>query len=116
MRTALAGPGLDHGTMLNLKKPQVPHDYAGDFTVNDVWLYITVLWNTRPETVDRLIAARRGAVRRRVHILRRHDRGPRTPTTPWARIIPAVFAQYQLTLHGAEVNVLTRRHVAPTSG
>ncbi len=110
MRAALAARGLDHGTMLNLKNSQVVHDYGGDFVINDVWMYITVLWNTRPETVDRLVAAIEaerfvGIFLSPGVLTAEHDVG----TTPWPRIIHAVFAHYRVTLRGAEVNVLTRR-------
>ncbi|HEY2385433.1 MAG TPA: hypothetical protein VGK30_00610 [Candidatus Binatia bacterium] len=110
MRQALAARGLDHGMMLNLKNSQVVHDYAGDFAINDLWMYITVLWNTRPETVDRLIAAIEAERFEGIFVspgvvTAEHDVG----TTPWARIVHAVFAHYRVRLRGAEVNVLTRR-------
>ena len=116
MRAALAVHGLDHGTMLNLKNSQVVHDYAGDFVLNDVWMYITVLWNTRPETVDRLVAAIEAERFDGIFVgpgvlSAAHDVGP----SPWARIIHAVFAHYQVAFRGSEVNVLTRRSAAPAS-
>jgi hypothetical protein len=110
MRQALAARSLDHGMMLNLKNSQVVHDYGGDFAVNDLWMYITVLWNTRPETVDRLIAAIEaerfdGIFVSPGVVSAEHDVG----NSPWARIVHAVFAHYKVRLRGAEVNVLTRR-------
>ena len=110
MRQALAARGLDHGMMLNLKNSQVVHDYAGEFVVNDVWMYITVLWNTRPETVDRLIAAIEaerfdGIFVSSGVVTAEHDVG----NAPWPRIVHAVFAHYKVRLRGAEVNVLTRQ-------
>jgi hypothetical protein len=102
--------GVAHGRMLNLKNSQVPHDFAGDFTLNDVWMYVTVLWNTRPETVDRLVQAiDRGTFDAILTspgvVSSKHDIGD----APWSRIIHAVFRNYALAYHGEEVNVLTRR-------
>jgi hypothetical protein len=96
--------------MLNLKNSQVVHDFPGDMTVNDVWMYVTVLWNSRPETVDRLIGAidaeRFDAIFVSPGVVSAaHDPGQ----GPWARIIRAVFAHYAVAYHGEEVNVLTRR-------
>jgi MFS family permease len=110
MRQALAARGLDHGAMLNLKNSQVVHDYAGDFTINDVWMYITVLWNTRPETVDRLVAAIEAERFDGIFVAPGVLSAEReTGNSPWARISHAVFAHYRVSLRGAEVNVLTRQ-------
>ena len=114
MRAALAARGLDHGSMLNLKNSQVVHDYAGEFAVNDLWMYVTVLWTTRPETVDRLVHAIEmeqfdGIFVSPGVVTAEHD----PVTTTWGRIIHAVFAHYRVTLRGAEVNVLTRRGAGP---
>ena len=96
--------------MLNLKNSQIPHDFAGDMVVNDVWMYVTVLWNTRPETVDRLVHAIDSesfdAILVSPGVLSaEHDHGD----APWPRIVQAVFAHYAVTYRGGEVNVLTRR-------
>jgi hypothetical protein len=107
---ALRARGLEHGRMLNLKNSQVVHDYVGTFAVNDLWMYVTVLWNSRPETVERLLDAigreEFDAVFVAPGVLSaQYDVGDQ----PWSRIIHAVFAHYTLAIHGTEVNVLTRR-------
>jgi nitroreductase len=109
-QAALRSLGIEHGRMLNLKNSQIPHDFAGDMVLNDVWMYITVLWNSRPETVDRLVAAI-GAERFDVVIVSPGvtTADPNRSDSPWARISHAVFAHYQLAYHGGEVNLLTRR-------
>ncbi len=110
MRAALAASGLDHGPMLNLKNSQVVHDYGGEFAVNDLWMYVTVLWNTRPETVDRLVHAIETERFDGIFVSSGVTTSQNDDTTsPWGRIIHAVFAHYRLTFHGLEVNVLTRR-------
>jgi hypothetical protein len=119
-RTAVEGAlrtlGVDHGRMLNLKNSQVVHDFAGEMAVNDVWMYITVLWNSRPETADRLIHAIEAEHFDAIFtspgvVSAAHDPGQ----GPWARIIRAVFAHYALAYHGEEVNVLIRRRVGLAS-
>jgi hypothetical protein len=107
---ALESRGIEHGRFLNLKNSQIPHDFAGDFTVNDVWMYITVLWNTRPETVDRLVRAIDQGTFDAVIV----SPGVVSPNNdvgdaPWPRIIHAVFGRYALAYHGGEVNLLVRR-------
>ncbi len=103
--------GVAHGRMLNLKNSQIPHDFpGGSMVLNDVWMYITVLWNSRPETVDRLIAAiDEGAFDAVITspgvTSAEHDQGD----APWSRIVHALFAHYRVAYHGGDVNVLTRR-------
>ena len=85
---------------------------ACDTVVNDVWMYVTVLWNTRPETVDRLVHAIDTASFDAILV----SPGVLSPAnnpgdTPWSRIIYAVFRHYAVTFRGAEVNVLTRQDV-----
>jgi len=111
----LRARSLEHGRMLNLKNSQVVHDYVGDFVVNDVWMYITVLWNSRPETVDGLVRAIEreefDAIFVSPGVLSpEHDVG----NAPWPRIIHAVFAHYAVALRGEEVNVLLRRERSAT--
>jgi len=109
-QAALRDLGIERGRMLNLKNSQIPHDFAGEMVVNDVWMYITVLWNTRPETADRLVRAIEAESFDAVFVApgvlsAGHDHGD----APWPRIIHAVFAHYTVTYRGGEVNVLTRR-------
>lgn len=108
-QAALQNLGIEHGRMLNLKNSQIPHDFAGEMVLNDVWMYSTVLWNSRPETVDRLVAAI-DAERFDVVIvnpgLTRAD--PTGSDSPWTRISRALFAHYAVAYHGGEVNLLTR--------
>lgn len=110
-RAALAELGAAHGRLLNLKNSQIPHDFdQGEMNLNDLWMYITVLWNSRPETVDRLIAALEGE---------RFDAvivapgvvavDPNPNHEPWPRISRALFAHYGVAYRGHDVNFLTRR-------
>jgi hypothetical protein len=110
----LRGLGFEHGKLLNLKNSQIPHDFPNsDMTLNDLWMYATVLWDSRPETVDRLIAAIE-AERFDVVIT---APGVTTPTTnprngsPWSRIVYPLFDHYRVAFHGGDVNLLTRRSV-----
>jgi hypothetical protein len=109
--SAMERLGVARGRMLNLKNSQIPHDFpSGDMVLNDVWMYITVLWNSRPETVDRLVAALDQGVFDAVItspgvVSADHDFGD----APWPRIVHALFARYHVAYHGSEVNVLTRR-------
>ncbi len=108
--------GIDGGLMLNLKNSQVPHDYAGRFVINDLWMYVTVLWDTRPETVDRLVDAIRREEFDGIFVtatiypaLAAREVG----NYPWARIVHAVFDHYAIVFHGSAVNLLTRRSGPP---
>lgn len=109
-QAALRDLGFEHGRMLNLKNSQIPHDFAGEMVVNDVWMYVTVLWNSRPETVDRLVHAIETETFDTILVApgvvsADHDYGD----TPWPRIIHAVFRHYAVAYRGGEVNLLTRR-------
>jgi hypothetical protein len=102
--------GVEHGRMLNLKNSQVPHDFAGDMVLNDLWMYITVLWNSRPETVDRLVRAIEAETFDVVIVspgVIQVDPNPNE--SPWVRVSRAVFAHYRIAHRGGEVNLLTRR-------
>jgi len=112
-RAALERLGARTGSLLNLKTSQIPHDFHGGvMNLNDLWMYITVLWNSRPETVDRLVAAieaeRFDAIIVSPGVV---SPDPRRIDAPWPRISRAVFAHYGVAYHGPEVNLLTRRRV-----
>ena len=111
---ALRKLGIEHGRMLNLKNSQVVHDFDGAWVVNDLWMYITVLWNSRPETTDRLVRAADeeyfDAVVVSPGVLSAAPEEGRN--YPFSRIIRAVFAHYHVAIRGEEVNVLTRRRAA----
>ena len=102
--------GVDHGRMLNLKNSQIPHDFDGDIALNDLWMYITVLWNSRPETVDRLVRAIETETFDAVIVSPGVvEVDPNPSDAPWPRISRAVFGHYQVAYRGGEVNLLTRR-------
>lgn len=100
---------------MNLKNSQIPHDFpAAQMNLNDLWMYVTVLWNTRPETVDRLVAAIEAETFDAVITAP----GVMSPANnrrdlPWGRIVYALFAHYDVAFHGGEVNLLTRRPAPP---
>ncbi len=102
--------GVADGRMLNLKNSQIPHDFAGDMVLNDLWMYVTVLWNSRPETVDRLVDAIEAEAFDAVIVSPGVVAVDPNPTNaPWPRISRAVFAHYAVAYRGGEVNLLTRR-------
>lgn len=102
--------GIDGGRLLNLKNSQIPHDFTGDVILNDLWMYITVLWNSRPDTVDRLVRALEAEhfdaviVSSGVVVV-----DPNPEDAPWPRISRALFAHYRVGYRGAMVNLLVRR-------
>ncbi|MCC6763643.1 MAG: hypothetical protein IT293_03190 [Deltaproteobacteria bacterium] len=111
-RDALRALDAEHGRLLNLKNSQIPHDFeGGEMNLNDLWMYITVLWNSRPETVGRLLAAieaeRFDAVIVSPGVVRVD---PNPGDAPWPRISRALFERYRVAYHGGEVNLLTRRN------
>jgi hypothetical protein len=113
-QAVLRNLGIEHGRMLNLKNSQIPHDFAGEMVLNDLWMYVTVLWNSRPETVDRLVAAIDAEYFDAVIVspgvvTADYERGD----GPWPRIVRAVFAHYTLAHHGRELNLLARRIPRP---
>jgi hypothetical protein len=108
--------GIAGGRMLNFKNSQVPHDYAGVFVINDVWMYVTVLWETRPETVDRLVDAIQREEFDGVFVSPYIDAAVAAQEIgayPWARIVHELFDHYTLAFHGPQVNLLTRRFRPP---
>jgi len=106
---ALRALGLEHGRMLNLKNSQVTHDFDGQMNVNDPWMYITVLWQSRPETAARLLRAIEGQYFDAVLVAPglTSARG-QTLDNATQHIIRTVFQHYELKVRGGEVNVLTR--------
>jgi hypothetical protein len=103
--------GFEHGKLLNLKNSQIPHDFPGaDMALNDLWMYATVLWSSRPETVDRLVAAIE-AERFDVVVTAPGVLSPvnNRRDTPWGRIVYPLFDHYRVAFHGGEVNLLTRK-------
>jgi hypothetical protein len=100
---------VERGRMLNLKNSQVPHDFDGDMVLNDLWMYATVLWTSRPETVDRLVQAIEEEAFDVVIVAPGVVEVDPNPSGPWPRISRAVFGHYRLAHHGGEVNLLTRR-------
>jgi len=109
-RDAARRLGVEHGRMLNLKNSQIPHDFDGDMVLNDLWMYITVLWNSRPETVDRLVRAIQEETFDVVIVAPGViEVDPNPSDTPWTRISRAVFGHYRIAYRGGEVNLLTRR-------
>ncbi len=109
-QAALHDLGVEQGRFLNLKNSQIPHDFpAGHMVLNDLWMYITVLWNTRPETVERLVQAIESDYFDAIIV------APGVPFAarevddrPWARISRAMFAHYAVAYRGGEVAILTR--------
>jgi hypothetical protein len=110
-RAALRDLGFAHGKLLNLKTSQIPHDFPdNEVVLNDLWMYVTVLWNSRPETVERLVRALEtetfDAVITSPGVVRAD---PNPNDTPWTRVSRALFAHYGLGWHGNDVNIHTRR-------
>lgn len=102
--------GVEHGRMLNLKNSQIPHDFNGDMVLNDLWMYATVLWTSRPETVDRLVRAIEEETFDAVIVAPGVIEMDRNPIeSPWTRISRAAFGHYKVAYRGGEVNLLIRR-------
>ena len=105
-----SAPGSRTAACWNLKNSQVPHDFAGDFTLNDVWMYVTVSGTRGPRSVDRLVQA----IDRRTFdaILDLTGRGDRRSTTSATAVVahhPRRLRNYASRTTASEVNVLTRR-------
>jgi hypothetical protein len=106
---ALTELGVAGGQALNIKNSQVTHDFDLHINVNDPWMYITVLWQSRPETERRLTHAIEtqyfDAVLTAPGVVSAADQ---TLDNPTQRLIRTIFRYYRLATHGREVNVLTR--------
>ncbi len=103
--------GFEHGRLLNLKNSQLPHDFPNaQMNLNDLWMYVTVLWGSRPETVDHLVAAIEAetfdAVITAPSVV---STGNNRRDSVWGRIVFTLFDHYHLAFHGEELNLLTRR-------
>ncbi len=114
---ALVQLGAAGGQALNIKNSQVTHDFDVHVNVNDPWMYITVLWQSRPETERRLARAIEGqyfdVVLTAPGLV---SAAHQTMDNPTQRLIRTIFRYYRLAVHGREVNVLTRIPGAATGG
>jgi hypothetical protein len=106
--TALRRLGIEHGQMLNVKNSQLTHDYDGRMNVNDPWMYMMVLWQTRPVTVERLAQAIREQHFDAVLVSPgvTSARG-QTENNPIQHVIRTIFGYYELQVRGEQLNVLT---------
>ena len=109
IRRALADLGLMGGQALNIKNSQVAHDFDVRINVNDPWMYITVLWQSRPETERRLTRAIEtqyfDVVLTAPGLV---SAAGQTLDNPTQRLIRTIFRHYRVARRGIEVNVLTR--------
>ena len=114
---ALTELGVAGGQALNIKNSQVTHDFDLHTNVNDPWMYITVLWQSRPETERRLTRAIEtqyfDAVLTAPGLVSAEHQ---TLDNPTQRLIRTIFRYYRLAAHGREVNVLTRIPGAAAKG
>jgi hypothetical protein len=101
--------GIRHGELLNLKHSPVTSDYPGRVNVDDPYLFF-VLWETGGLSTEPLLRA----------IAEHHfDAAIVAPTlvnaegqtadNPVQNVIRALFRDYELAIHGVDVNVLTPR-------
>ncbi len=94
--------------MLNLKNSQVTHDFDGEMNLNDPWMYITVLFESRPITVARLVHAIETRYFDAVLVAPGlTSAAGQTTDNPTQHIIRTIFRYYALRVRGGEVNVLT---------